>query len=63
MTSVLQCVAVCCSVLQRIAVCCSVLQRVGVDCHAQGIIVMATAVGRVWRGVCADHAEAAKGRC
>jgi len=31
-TSVLQCVAVCCSVLQCAAVCCSVLQCVAVCC-------------------------------
>jgi len=31
-TSVLQCVAVCCSVLQCVAVCCSVLQCVAVCC-------------------------------
>jgi len=30
MSSVLQCVAVCCSVLQCVAVCCSVLQCVAV---------------------------------
>ena len=34
-TSVLQCVAVCCSVLQCVAACCSVLQRVAVCTFSQ----------------------------
>ena len=33
-SSVLQCIAVCCSVLQCVAVCCSVLQYVSVCCSA-----------------------------
>ena len=39
MTSIFQCVAVCCSVLQRVAACCSVLQCVAVCCRGDDFCV------------------------
>jgi len=45
-SSVLQCVAVCCSVLQCVAVCCSVLQCVAVSCSVLQCVA-----------VCVQHAE------
>jgi len=40
-SSVLQCVAVCCSVLQCVAVCCSVLQCVAVCCSVSTVCALA----------------------
>jgi len=53
-TSVLQCVAVCCSVLQCVVVCCSVLQCVAVCCSVLQYHTVAFAI--LW------HANKRKGR-
>ena len=47
LTSVLLCVAVCCSVLQRAAVCCSVLQCVAVCCSVYNIVCCSVVANRV----------------
>ena len=43
-SSVLQCVAVCCSVLQRVAVCCSVLQCVAGCCSVLQCVAVCCSV-------------------
>ena len=51
-SSVLQCVAECCSVLQSVAVCCSVLQRVVVCCSLlQSVAVCCNVCVKCWRSV------------
>ena len=52
--SVLQCVAVCCSVLQCIAVCCSVLQCVAVYCSVLQCVAVYCSVLQSIAVCCSD---------
>ena len=66
-TSVLQCVAVCCSVLQCVAVCCSVLQCVAVCCSVLQCVAVCCSVLQCWEiqrvAVCCSVLQSAADCC